>query len=455
MCSGDRGVFMFNTNMGQGLIHWNAAELTLLALFATASAVGQDTEFQTEAIKTPSQTLPKLHALYKQSMQTKQYSEAATVATRYLDTLLKQPDFDNQDRGLALERLARAQHSAGDLNPAIQNYEQSVEILQGVHDRLHISLVEPLLGLGRAFGMNEAYEPAVDIYKHALHVLHVNEGLYTLRQNSALIDLSELHYSKGHFERANALQQTYMSVLNSHYPDDDLRKLPAMYSRADMLTRTEHIYDARNAYRRIVFMIERVEGSRTPTLLPALIKQSELLSTYAMMDGYNGHDTARRILRRAVHIADTQDHTTPTDHADAYIAMGDYLIRKSLDRKRALKNYVAAWNALEQGESPDHEFESRFGAPTLLNQYPATMVPAMRNQLERSFFDGDELQNRVHVRYDVDQFGFSRNIEIVEGDLSGYWDPIVIKHVGKFLHRPRLVDGEAVEHSGLTYELRY
>jgi hypothetical protein len=62
---------------------------------------------------------------------------------------------------------------------------------------------------------------------------------------------------------------------------------------------------------------------------------------------------------------------------------------------------------------------------------------------------------RLIVRYDVDSNGRTFNIELIEGDPTGNWDPIVVDHVDRFIFRPAFKDGEPAEFSNRLYEIKY
>ncbi|MCH8135771.1 MAG: hypothetical protein IIB77_07320 [Proteobacteria bacterium] len=251
------------------------------------------------------------------------------------------------------------------------------------------------------------------------------------------------------------MQQSYMSVYNRNYPGDDLQKLPALYSRADMQYKTGHLIDAQLSYRRIIWMIERTDGSQSLYLLPAIYRLSELLRNNSIKDGIYGPQVARRYLRRAVYIAEKRDDATNLERADAYIAMGDNLILQAGDRRSAMRSYQSAWEQLNADDLLIDERHARFGRPTLINDFPQYATPAMRSLMLLSHLQTDEAFGRLIVRYDVDSNGRTLNIELIEGDPTGILDPIVIDHVDRFIFRPAFKDGEPAGFSNRLYEIKY
>ena len=182
---------------------------------------------------------------------------------------------------------------------------------------------------------------------------------------------------------------------------------------------------------------------------------SDLVANNQIMDGYDGGHMARRYLQRAVHIAEKGEHVSTLQRADAHIAMGDYFAMQTLDRAAALRRYRVAWQVLAADASLDAELDERFGAPNLLTDVPRNAAPVMRNLITRLATHGAQPDARVTVRFDVDSRGTPRNIEIVEGDPTGYWNTLVIDHVSKFIYRPKFEDGEAREQRQLRWSIEY
>ena len=447
---------MQNNNPGQQSIRATRAGLAFVLLLAGALAKGQPGPPPPAAATGSSQeSLTLALARYDQAIEDELYNEAAAASKLYISALLQEPDFDRKEWGMALGRLGQAQHYAGEFDAAIENYVLAVEVIESETNRLDPLLSEPLLGLSRTLEVSGDYRAAVASYKRLLHVQQVNQGLHTLEQGQALNELSEVYFRLGDYQRANALQQSYVSIYISNFPGDNLQQLPALYSRADMQYKTRHLIDAQLSYRRIISMIERADGTQSLYLLPAIYRISDLLQNNRIKDGIEGSYVARRYLRRAVYIAEHHDGASNLERADALIAMGDYLNLRTGDRRAAMRKYVAAWQHLNADDSLGVESDARFGSPIQLNDPPSTTTPAMRLLLMSSQLDLDDAFDRLVVRYDIDADGRTRNIELIEGDAAGYWDSIIVDHVDRFVFRPALVDGEPAEISERLYEIRY
>ncbi len=392
---------------------------------------------------------------YQQAIAGELYNEAADAGKVYIGTLLKDPDHDREEWSHALSRLGHAQHQAGQIGAAVENYTLAVEVIESDSDRLDNRLVYPLHGLSRALADAGDYQAAIASYKRLLHVQHVNNGLHTLGQAQTVSELSEIYYRLGDFRRANGLQQSYVSIYMRNYPGDNLQKLPALYSQATMYARTGRLIDSQKSYHKIITLIERADGSQSLHLLPAIYQFSDLLSNNQIIDGIDGSYKARRFLRRAMYIAEHHEDATNLDRADAYIAMGDYLSLETFDKRAAMRKYVAAWEQLSADPALAAERELRFGKPTVLNAMPPHSATSMRKLLMLSQVSDNELLGQLAIQYSIGPDGRTRDFHVLEGDPTGFWDPVVINHIDRLIFRPGIVDGEPSEYANNVYEIRY
>ena len=426
-----------------------------VAAYAAAMALLTCTGASAETPASDRAVLEAAGERYREAMSAELYGEAVDATKIYISELLKDPDFDRFEWSTALARLADAQLRDEQFEASIENYSLAIETIQNETDHLSALLIEPLTSLGTAYYELGDYGNAAGSFERAVHVQQVNEGLEALSMGVTLDALAETYYRLGDHAQARAYEQALVSLYMSNYPGDDLRQLPALYSQAQMFHRTGRDFDAQKRYLRIISLIERAEGSKSLHLLQAFYETADLMEVDTVIDGIQSERRARRFLRRAIHIAERNEHATPIQIADAYIKYGDFVTKNTLDRRLARRNYRKAWALLSSDESLVEARDARFGQPLLLNEYPRSTVPAMRRLLLLADQPDNPFDLRLLVRYDVDEIGEPRNITLVEGDPTGYWDEMIVRHVGKFVFRPAFVDGEPVRVPDQVYEIRY
>lgn len=392
---------------------------------------------------------------YQKYFAEQQYLEASESAKMALAFLLRDPGYDRMAYGQVLVFLADAQYYAGLYGPATQNYEMAIEVIQSARDRLDSDLVAPFLGLSRALLATHQYPEAIRNYQHSLHVRQVNTGLYNEQVAEIAAELSEAYFTANDFEQAKRVQDFYVATVERVYPGDNLARLPSMYSRADMLSRTGNNSHSHNAYRQIISLVERADGRESLLLVPALTAAADLLGSNRIVDGYNGTEKAKRYLRKAIAITERNVAASIPSKADAHINMGDFLCARTANRNSAIRSYQRAWAYLDGDPQYHQRRDELFGHALLLDPVPPGTPSAMLSLLANSG-NPDTVKNGVIlVRYDVGQDGRPENVRVVESTPPGLHDYIVLNHVRSFAFRPRFQEGEPIRSTDLTFERQF
>ena len=394
-------------------------------------------------------------AEYQYLVDEAQYEEAAAAAKLLISLLLQDPDHDRLVYAGALTELAAAQQHAEQYQAAIENFELAIEVVTAERDRLSAEMVAPMLGLSRTYLAAGKYPQAIRNYKQTLHIQQVNSGLYGDEKGLITAELSEAYFQLGDFKRARDMQDSYVSITARDHPGDDLARLPSMYSRADMLIRTGDAYRAMEAYRRIIGMIERVDGPRSLDLITAFVHISHLLADYEIKDGDDGIEKARRYMRRAVDIIEKNDEADTELKASVYVMMGDFLCLQSANRRLMVRHYQLGWDEFSTDEQLFAQRDTLFTGPTLLNQVPVRTPPTMRKLLEKQDDPSIEKNGIVIVRYDVNKYGRAENVRVVESYPPDLYNYMATNHVRNFAFRPHFVDGEPVDMPDRLFELRF
>ena len=380
--------------------------------------------------------------------------ESIDAAKLSIENLLEEQSYDPMEFATALSALAEAQRRAGHYDSSLENYARSIQLIADERDNLSGDLIRPLAGLARAHRDRGDLDTAAQVFERALHVQQVNHGLYRLDQSELLLEISELHFLRGDHAAAMTLLEHNVAIARRNYPDDPMATLPALYSRADMLSRTGDNVTSQKKYRRIIDLIERERGGKSVELLPAIHRIADVFLYNEIADGYKGALQARRYLRRAILIAERSPDATPMQKADAHIAMGDYLMLKSLDFSAAERSYRSAWEALSAEEDLRALRDQRFGNPTALNDVPSnTAWPIL--SMRRSAEGSSDPNGYVVLNYDVGRNGRVGNVEIIESEPGGQHDGVVANHLQGLIFRPRFIDGVPQASAGNRFEIRF
>lgn len=380
--------------------------------------------------------------------------EAIDRAKHTIEKLLEHNEQDRGELADALSSLARLQGQAGLYDAAVANYLRSIEMFTAAGDHLSATLVNPLRGLARVYSDMDRLDSAVDAYERALHIDQVNYGLYRLDQSELLLEMSELQFRHGDYDAARALQEHNVAIATRNARGDVAATLPALYYRADMLSRTGDYLTSQKRYRRIIGLVEDEYGTDSPVLLPALHRIADVFLYNEIRDGYHGPRQSRRYLRRAIRIAETSQEATTLQKADAHLAMGDYLTLKTLDYAATVRSYRQAWDLLSADESLRPERAARFSSPVALNDVPSNTswpIAAMRNSTQSR----PDLNGVVVVGFEVNEHGRVVNARVLESDPGGVHDAVVLAHLDGLVFRPRFVDRDPVPSPRNRFEIRF
>lgn len=394
--------------------------------------------------------------LYDARIEALAYAEAVDAGKLVVTGLIAEGVSSGPKFATALDQLADAQFGAGEFQAAAENFAAAIVQYEGAFDRLAEPLFEPLRGKARAEAALGDYWSAADTYERALHTHNVNAGLMGLDQRELLQEMSENYFQVGDFQQANSLQRFLLDVTRRNYPGNDVRTLPAFYSRAAMLSRTGDHIKAQEMYRRAIQIVERAEGRYSMTLVPALSKLADSYLYNEIIDGQVGPVQAQRRLRRIISIVKRSEEATPLQLADAYIAMGDFEYLRS-DHLAGAQSYRQAWDILADDPALENELAARFSKPVALNGLQVIQELEMqenrRKRLKRadSVSDEEMIDGVVTVVYDVSPRGEAKNLQIVESTPPGINDDKVLRTLREFIFRPKVVDRKPVRATEIRY----
>ena len=102
--------------------------------------------------------------------------------------------------------------------------EAYIEELAAREDPFTLLLYPPLLDLAEEYRRLGDTELAIDTLRRAQHILHRNEGVYTLRQSDVLSRLIDISIAAGDYEEAN-LQEEFRHFIRTHDLEEGSRDM--------------------------------------------------------------------------------------------------------------------------------------------------------------------------------------------------------------------------------------
>ena len=388
--------------------------------------------------------------------------EAENLAKRMVELSIRISGPTSSDTAKALNNLAVVQHETGDSEAAQQNFNAAIEIIEDNEDQLSSRLINPLRGLGASQLQIGRPDLASRTYRRAIHISHVNEGPHNLDQIEILEALAETNLRLGESEDAKNNHDMIYALNLRHFSGNAINMVPALLRRAAWQRRTGYILDERATYRRVIRIVESVNGKDDITLIGPLMKLGE---SYFFVDTSESQTfqaataaTGEMYFKRAVRIAEEHPASDWDVLAKSKLALGDYYNFRS-DQGRARKNYRDTWEILSEGDMQLAVRHKILEVLTPLNDDPIPRYVGEASRSDRQLEDNSLREGRVIVSYNVNTRGRVFDLKIVEATPPEFDDirRFVQREMRARIYRPRYEDAEPVEsmNQALTHTFFY
>jgi tetratricopeptide (TPR) repeat protein len=406
--------------------------------------------------ESPEERLQRYFMLYKEALESKTYDEADTLAKQVVELSIQVFGIDSLDSARALTNLGIAQHQNEDYESAILNYTTAIDIIERVEDRLNANLINPLKGLGAAQLASGQPDEAIGTFQRAVHVSHVNEGPHNLMQVEVLESLAETYLSVGEFEEVKNIQSHVFSLQARDIELDSLEAIPALERQALWQHRLQMFEQERYTWRKIIDIIEDRRAKGDLSLIRPLTElgKSYLFVGQAQLSFHQpaSISSGEIYLKRALRIAEGNPEATWKTKEAAMLALGDFYTLSGKP-SRARKIYSDTWDLLSVDEDRLKSRHEHLEAPVLLQDIRPPKYVGIGGEV-RSELPGDNYRTGTIVYdYSVSARGLTTDIELIEAEPAGFesMQRAVLSNLRAMVHRPRLVEGNAVQTDDLTF----
>ena len=369
---------------------------------------------------------------------------------------IKENGLESTYTAKALTNLAILQHRNKDYEKAQQNYVAAIGIIEQVEDRLNSAQINPLRGLGAAQLASGRPDQALDTFGRAQHVSHVNEGPDNLDQVTILESIAETYIYVGEFEQAYDFLDRVYRLYARKYGAGSEDIIPALYKRVEWQHRLRLYASERDTYRRIIKLVERHQGKKSPALIRPLTSLGNLYLFVGAKDRQYHRDsyltTGDVYLKRAKLISEEHPDLNWEIRENTFLALADFYILSN-KAGQAIKVYQDAWDLLSEDKSRLINRYNLLEAPVLLQDiYPPKYYGIDEDSVQ---FEDDQQfeQGKIVTKFMINKKGRAKNFEIIESFPGGLADmeKTVHREMRRLLYRPRLEDREVVETENMTY----
>lgn len=363
----------------------------------------------------------------------------------------------------------------------IDLYQRQISKLESEEGVYGSALVEKLSSLGLAYQQANKHQEAIDVFKRAVHLNRVNDGLYTETQTPILYHQIDSHMALGQWKEVSDKYQ-YLYWLNSqNYGKNDPRMIPTLdrlskwhlqaYTMSfgrDRKEVTQHLITAHTYFSRSISLIEQLEVNRVNQEmliheLKGLTLTNYLFATFQrnipirsntgmpldpearhsamVIDHYISRSfrSGKEALNRVIDIYRNIDDAPPWAVARAKVKKADWLFIFN-KREAAFALYQEAYNMMTESDRSRPYLESIFGQPVAL---PNLDMLDNGQYSEHDTKFNDKSVDYVLASFDVTPQGSAANIQIIESkpqdNLNARSQVKRSLKIAKF--RPRFVEG--------------
>jgi len=348
-------------------------------------------------------------------------------------------ELDNKIMILLAAALVYSVPGQADTVVAYQRHIKNLESNQGIYGA---QLGEPLMGLGLAYQIENDHERAAAMFKRALQIKRINNGLYDLGQVPILDQLIKSNIAKQNWIDVDGNYQWMLWLHRRNYDGDDPGLLPVLdrvgrwklnaYKHRLLKDREEYLLrDADSIYRETIASVSAYNAT-DPRLVGLLYGQA--LANYPIIPNKVG-----RILQRVITIYETNPELPRLGHANALIHLGDWRLLQGR-HAGAHRAYRDAHALLASDAANREHLASLFGVPRIIPDVKMTLPELdeyRNNRAQREY---------VIASLDVSEHGRPGNVKILELSLpKGKGNDRTAKKVVKSRrYRPRYQNGEPV-----------
>jgi len=423
---------------------------------------------------------PESQQEYWAQVDRKDWSAAITAAEQLVASARERVKQQPLALADALSLLGNAHYGAKDYVSAEKDFTESLQIVEQHAGTATPKLLDPLRGLGYTLAASGRHKEAVPPLERALLIDRRSYGLFDIGQQNVLRQLAESLFKTG---RAGDAERhvTYLVQLGERvYGRRDPRQVPILSFAAAWHADIGDFITARVVYRHAISLVEQKLGPNDPAVVDPLralagtYTQELYYSTLGLRtqsrermptDADGSSNDSRQInprylntegekaLERAVKNLEAQPPSAHDTLVMTLIQTGDWYQIKHMPEK-ALPYYrrAAALNAtLVSATAASAAGSTGATEPAPLSFPVRVYYPSPSGATRNTTLPADQVDERyVEVQFTVTSSGEVSDAKVAgaSGTPREVSDALSAIRAARF--RPKLVDGEPVETTGMT-----
>lgn len=371
----------------------------------------------------------------------------------------------------ALSLLGNAQLAKSDYISAEAAFVEALQIVEHHSGSMSANLLDPLRGLGYTLAAGGRHADAVPHLERALIIARRSYGLFDIGQQGVLRQLASSLTKTGRAAEAEKHVTYLFRVGERTYGRRDPRLVPLLCVIGNWYAETANFQQARASYRSALDIVERKLGRNDPAAiepLRALANSFTVELIYSNMglkttqerqpsaaDGTSSDykalnprylsDDGEDALMRALAILESHPNVSRDTLTDTLIQSGDWFQIKHLPDK-AMPFYRRAAASVASGGKAGAAPRAPLSFPVRV-YYPIPILATRNVTLPAEQVD----EKYVQVEFTVTGQGDVANVRVTDENGTARQVSETLQATRAARYRPKFVNGEPVETTGVTY----
>ena len=301
----------------------------------------------------------------------------------------------------------------------------------------------------------EEYDAALDLYRHAQHLLHREYGVLSPRQNELLEQMAKIYLAQGSFSDANNMMELRHRSIAAASNESAEAMLPAWQALGNWYQKTLQPKKSQRAFHAALEIIEAhgMPEAELATIHLAMLKNEYLLVQCCDLDAAKDvvHDLSLTT-EQWLELGDLA--LLAGQHKEAelfYFKSGATLAATPIGTRRIdhlARTYVQA--TLDR--------RSRMSILTSAEMTPTQLVGAPLPMCESRVADISGKQGyenfTMDISFKVNRRGMVRGVKVAQSSAPGSIDGLLRKQMASLIYRPELQEGQ-VRSSKVTFNQRF
>ena len=347
----------------------------------------------------------------------------------------------------ALCNVAIMKVASGDYTDGLVGLDNSIAALSDLVKPFDPVMVRALVVRGIAALSVEDYNESREALRRAQHILHREEGVFTLNQLPLVDYLALTNLRAGEPFSADREQLFSVTIVKKEFGDRSESIIPRLIrvgnyfaqramgipisTDTDSLNqRAWMLKTSRQMHLDTIEIFEELYGTDSPKLIAPLRRLAKAKLIASM-----GRKSAESDLRRALELSSKNEEVDKAEVYAVNVDLGDfYAVTKN---EKSAAQYLLSWKLMQEEDAGKQLAKSYFGSPVRL--HPPKISHFSLDRLPDSAEPGSELF--VDLEFGINEAGRVFNAKITDKNIPNDQARAVRQREKNTIYRPRIEEG--------------